>query len=296
VQKDIVEAENFVRQKDQRIKEIREKITILKTKITNISTQKDKLKQVYIELEKKVSIAKEAYETANAKFSEYERQIVSITVEIERYQKQTSELEVKQLNQCVENLESAITEIKESIDFVHYHCWDASDVEIDHDDHTKPCYHFGRNQWFGYVNKCYSGLADQIRNKIAESFRNQVIEITTINVFSDAWKNSYGSCFQKDIESRAQNYKSDKSFGFDNDFSCSGEYGNVETKSGVIQNISSSNINVRGDDGRDYTLKLGSCSKFEGQGKDFVPRKGHNIFWKGSNKSGSYNLHSCTCY
>jgi len=196
VQKEITSAETFIKEKDVRIKEIKEKISILKAKVSNVSTQKDKLKQVYLELEQRVNSAKSIYESATAKYESYEQQIVSITVEIERYQKQTSELEVKQVAQCVENLESAITEIKESIDFVQYHCFDATDIEIDHDSHEKrPCYHFGQSQWYGYVNKCYSNLAEQIRNRITSSFKTQVIEISTINVFSDSWKQNYGSCF-----------------------------------------------------------------------------------------------------
>ena len=146
------------------------------------------------------------------------------------------------------------------------------------------------------MNTCYSNLAEQIKNRIAQSFNNQVIEISSINVFSDLWKKNYGSCFEKDIVSRSKNYKSDKSFAFDSDFLCSEGFSAAETKNGVIQNISANSVTVRGDDGKDYSLKLGACSRFEGQGRDFVPRKGHNILWKGSAHKGSYNLHSCTCY
>lgn len=96
--------------------------------------------------------------------------------------------------------------------------------------------------------------------------------------------------------SKAQNYKTDKTFGFDSDFSCSNEFSSVETKSGVIKNISANSIVVKGDDGKDYTLRLGSCSRFEGPGKDFVPKVGHNILFKGSKTTSAFNLHSCTCY
>lgn len=54
-------------------------------------------------------------------------------------------------------------------------------------------------QWFNYVNKCYSDLGEQIRNRIASSFRNTVIEISTINVFDDIWKRNYGSYFEKQV-------------------------------------------------------------------------------------------------
>lgn len=132
--------------------------------------------------------------------------------------------------------------------------------------------------------------------KVAQSFQNQVIEISSINIFSDSWKQNYGSCFEKDIASKAQNYKTDKTFGFDSDFSCSSEFSKVESKNGVIQSINANSVVVKGDDGNNYTLRLGSCSRFEGQGKDFIPKVGNNILWKGSKTTSSYNLHSCTCY
>ena len=69
-----------------------------------------------------------------------------------------------------------MAEIKESIDFLAFKCFDANDIEIDYDQNQKRgSYHFGRNQWFGYVNKCYSDLGEQIRNKIVNSFSNQVV-------------------------------------------------------------------------------------------------------------------------
>lgn len=55
-------------------------------------------------------------------------------------------------------------------------------------------------------------------------------------------------------------------------------------------------VRVRGDDGKDYDLKLGSCSKFEGAGKDFIPSKGQSILWKGSRDINAFNLHTCTCF
>lgn len=64
-----------------------------------------------------------------------------------------------------------------------------------------------QNQWFGYINKYYSNLGEQIKNKIAQSFKNQVIEISTVNVFSDIWKQNYGFSFENDILAKAKNYK-----------------------------------------------------------------------------------------
>jgi hypothetical protein len=43
-------------------------------------------------LEAKVDSVKIAYQSASDNFVQFDQQIVSITVEIERYQKQTSEL------------------------------------------------------------------------------------------------------------------------------------------------------------------------------------------------------------
>ena len=197
VTKDVTSGETFITEKDIRIKEIREKITIIKTKISSASTQKETLKRAYIELETRVNSAKASYESANAKFVKHEQEITSITIEIERYQKQTSELDGKQVTQTIENLQSAITEIKASIDFVQYKCFNAGDIEIDNDSKDKSCYHFGQNQWFGYVNSCYSNLAEQIRTRIAHAFNNQIIEISTVNVFSDSWKQNYGSIFRE---------------------------------------------------------------------------------------------------
>lgn len=68
------------------------KITTIKTKISTVSVQKETLKKAYLELEAKVDAAKVVYQSASDKFAQYDQQIVSITVEIERYQKQTSEL------------------------------------------------------------------------------------------------------------------------------------------------------------------------------------------------------------
>ena len=296
VTQDITKADTFIKASDVRIKQIREQITVIKTKITTASTQRETLKKAYLELEIKVNSVKSAFESANAKFMKYEQEITSITVEIERYQKQTSELEGKQVTQQIENLQSAITEIKASIDFVRYKCFNAGDIEIDIDSKGKGCYHFGQNQWFGYVNNFYTGLSDQIRNRIAQAFNNQIVEISAVGVFSDLWKQNYGSIFEKEIASKGQNWRSNNSFRFDSDFSCSSEIGRLESRSGVIEGIRSNEVRVRGDDGREYTLRLGSCSRFEGAGKDFLPRKGHNVLFNGAQNGGLFNMHSCTCF
>lgn len=189
-------------------------------------------------------------------------------------------------------MQSAIKEIKASIDFVQYRCFNAPDIKV-----STQCYQIPQTQWFSYVGQYYTNLADQIRTKIAQSFKNQIVEISSINIYSDLWKQNYGSCFAQDIATKAQNYKTDNTFGFASDFSCSSSLGSAESKSGVISNITANSVTVKGDDGNNYSLKLGSCSRFEGQGKDFVPKVGNNIVWKGAkNASSGYNLHSCTCY
>ena len=293
---DITKAETFIKDSDIRIKSIREKITTIKTKITTASTTIESLKKAYLEIEVKLNSAKAAYESANAQYVKFEKEITAITVEIERYQKQTSELEGKQVTQQIENLQSAITEIKISIDFIKYKCFNAGNIEIDTDGKGKGCYHFGQNQWFSYVGNFYENLSEQIRNRIAQAFSNQIIEISTVNIFSDLWKQNYGSVFDKDIAFKGQNWKNDISFKFDSDFSCANDFGSLLSRSGVIQNIRANVVDVRGDDGKDYTLRLGSCSTFEGQGKNFLPAKGQNILWKGAQNGGAFNLHSCTCY
>jgi hypothetical protein len=178
----------------------------LKTKIQTGSSQREELKRVYIAIEQEINVLKADIEVNQRRFQEFEQQIVSITIEIERFEKQTSELEIRQVSQCLENLNSAISEIRESIDFLSFNCFAVSDIEIDSCGTGKGCYHFGQSQWLGYLNSCYSGISEQIRNRVLGSFKNQVIEITTINVFSDVWKNKYGSRFASDIRGRSQNY------------------------------------------------------------------------------------------
>ncbi len=92
IQNDITTGETFIKEGEIRITQIREKITTIKTKISTVSVQKETLKKAYLELEAKVDSAKVAFQSASDKFAQYDQQIVSITVEIERYQKQTSEL------------------------------------------------------------------------------------------------------------------------------------------------------------------------------------------------------------
>lgn len=83
-----------------------------------------------------------------------------------------------------------------------------------------------------------------------------------MNIFSDLWRQKYGSVFEKDIAIKGQNWKSDSSFKFDSDFSCSADFGNTLSRSGIIQEIRANTVSVRGEDGKEYSLRLGSCSNF----------------------------------
>ncbi len=74
-------------------------------------------------------------------------------------------------------------------------------IEIIRDKYTD-IYKFDQDKWFSYIDRSYNSfnnLADQIRSKIMAAFNKNIIEVSTVNVFSDKWKINYGSCFQKDI-------------------------------------------------------------------------------------------------
>jgi hypothetical protein len=100
-------------------------------------------------------------------------------------------------------------------------------------------------------------------------------------MFSDFWRQNYGSVFDKDIAFKGQNWKNDISLKFDSNFSCAADFGSFLPISGVIQEIRYNFVDVKGCVGLDYTLRLGSCSTFKGQGKNFLSVKGKNILWMG---------------
>jgi len=143
------------------------------------------------------------------------------------------------------------------------------------------------------MNKCYGIPSTQIQI----SFPQVQIEIKIINVFSTIFQQHYGSCFGDQIKTRGSDWEKQPGFGFDNDFQCSSSVDATVTKIGKIRAISNKHFDVDCDDGKQVRLRLGSCSSFEGPGRDFVPKVGHHIAWKGTKyMDTTFNLHSCTCY
>lgn len=143
------------------------------------------------------------------------------------------------------------------------------------------------------MNRCYGIPSTQVQI----SFPQVTIEIKTINVFSTIFQQNYGSCFGDQIKTRGADWNNQPSFGFDNDFQCSSSVDAAVTKKGKIRAITNKYVDVDCDDGQQVRLRLGSCSRFEGPGRDFVPKVGHNIAFKGAkNMDSTFNLHSCTCY
>lgn len=82
----------FIKERDLKIIEIKDKITLIKSKIGSCSGDREKLKSVYLSLEAEISSIQSQYKSAEARYSEFEQRIVSLTVEVERYRKQTSDL------------------------------------------------------------------------------------------------------------------------------------------------------------------------------------------------------------
>ncbi len=189
-------------------------------------------------------------------------------------------------------MNSAIKEVLQSIHYVQYSCNDCKDVVIDDRD-IEPCFKFGRNDWFQYMSKCYNASIPQIQ----VSFTTVTIEIKAITIYSPIFEQNYGSCFDDQIKNKGKEWNNQGSYGFDGDFSCSSGFESVSGNKGKIRAINNKYVDVDCDDGQKVRLKLGSCSRFEGQGNGFVPKVGHTIHFKGSkNADSTYNLHTCSCY
>jgi len=222
------------------------------------------------------------------------QQITSIQVEIDRLNGQSSEYQckLKAIQQCIDNLNGAIKQIKQSITFVQFKCHDCSNVVIDDHD-VESCYKFGRDDWAAYMGKCYNANVPHIKI----TFPVVSIEIKVVTIFSQGFEANYGSCFGDQIKTRGSNWDNQGSFGFDGDFSCSAGFDSLNANKGKIKAINNKYVDVDCDDGQQVRLKLGSCSRFEGQGSGFVPKIGHTIHFKGAkNTDNTVNLHSCSCY
>ncbi len=280
--------------KQDRLLWVKDRIQWLLNKISEIQGNCALIKQTYEKLECDLKALKDKYDAAVCRSNEIDQQIASINVEIKRLQDQIAayQAKLKLIQQCIDNLNGAIKEIYQSIHFVQFSCHDCNNVQIDVSD-IEPCFRFGRNDWFSYLSKCYAASLPQIQ----VSFPTVSVDIKPITIFSPIFEINYGSCFGDQIKNRGSQWDNQGSFGFDNDFSCSSSYQSVETKRGKIRAINNKYVDVDCDDGQQVRLKLGSCSRFEGQGKDFVPKTGHTIHFKGArNVDSTWNLHTCTCY
>jgi hypothetical protein len=143
------------------------------------------------------------------------------------------------------------------------------------------------------MNKCYGASIPQIQI----SFPTISIEVKVVSVFSPVFSNIYGSCFGDQIKAIGSQWNNQPSFGFDGDFSCSSGFDRLVGNKGKIIAINNKWVDVDCDDRQKVRLRLGSCSRFEGQGKDFVPKVGHNIHFKGTrNADNTFNLHTSSCY
>lgn len=53
---------------------------------------------------------------------------------------------------------------------------------------------------------------------------------------------------------------------------------------------------VQGQDGNDYTLNLGTCSRLQNANNRDLPQAGNSIYWRGQNLSNnSINVQSALC-
>ncbi len=273
---------------------VKNRIIWLVAKINEINASCACLKDIYSKLEYDLKCLQDKYNQSVSRSDQISQQIGLIQVEIDRQNGLSSQYQtkLKSIQQCIDNLNSAIKEILQSINFVQYSCHDCNNVIIDDRD-IEPCFKFGRTDWFNYMNRCYNASVSQITINIP----TVTIDIKPITIYSPIFQLNYGSCFGDEIKTKGAQWDNQSSFGFTGDFACSNGFDSLSSKKGKIRAINNKYVDVDCDDGQQVRLKLGSCSKFEGQGADFIPKIGHTIHWKGSkNVDATFNLHACTCY
>jgi len=280
--------------KKTRLEQVKIRIAEIVKKINEINANCAAIKLNYEQLEAQLKALQDKYNQGVARCDQITQQITSIQVEIDRINGQSSEYQckLKAIQQCIDNLNSAIKQILQSIRYVQYQCHDCKDVVVIDKD-LEPCFRFDRTNWFSYMSKCYGASVPQI----SVSFPNVTVEVKVITIYSPVFTVSYGSCFGDQIKTRGSQWDNQGSYGFDNDFSCSSGFDGLSSNKGKIRAINNKYVDVDCDDGQQIRLKLGSCSRFEGSGDSFVPKVGHNIHWKGAkNADSTFNLHTCSCY
>jgi hypothetical protein len=142
------------------------------------------------------------------------------------------------------------------------------------------------------MSKCYGASISQIQSV----FTSITIEVKVVTVFSSAFTSAYGLCFGDQIKAIGSQWNKQGSFAFNGDFSCSAGFDKLMTNSGKITAINNQFVDVNSN-GQQNRLRLGSCSRFEGQGKDFLPKVGQTCqFQAARNNDSSFNLHTASCY
>lgn len=279
--------------KNDRLTWVKNRIAWLVAKLNDINSNCATLKQNYQALEVSLKALQDKYNQYKAQSDQIDQTIISIQAQISQQNSLSASYVSKQkaIQQTIDNLNGAIKEILQSIRYVQYSCHDCPNVVINNTD-TEPCFNIGRNDWFNYIKNCYGS---SISTSISV---NVTVQIKVVTVYSSVFQNNYGSCFSDQVKNRGSQWNTTApSYGFDGDFSCSSGFDSVSSNKGTIKGIGSNYVDVACNDGSQVRLKLGSCSRFEGQGNDFVPKVGHNIVWKGAKNSDStFNLHSCSCY
>lgn len=277
-----------------RLTEVKRLIAELIAKINGINSNCASIKSSYMQLEIDLKALQTKYNESVARSDSISQQISSIEIEINKCKSQSNDysIKLKAIQQCVENLNSAIKQIDASIIIVQYQCHDCRDVVI-FDQDVEPCFRFDRTNWFNYMNKCYGASIPQIQI----SFPTISIDVKVITIYSSVFSTTYGSCFGDQIKTIGSQWNNQPAFSFDGDFSCSAGFDKLNAYQGKIRAINNKFVDVDCNDGQQMRLRLGSCSRFEGQGKDFVPKVGHNIHFKGArNADNTFNLHTCSCY
>jgi hypothetical protein len=142
------------------------------------------------------------------------------------------------------------------------------------------------------MSRCYGASLIQ-----TQSFSASVtVEVRVVTVFSSAFTSAYGSCFGDQIKAIGSQWNNQGSFAFKGDFSCSAGFDNLINNSGRITAINNQFVDVNCN-GQQNRLRLGSCSRFEGQGKNFIPKVGQTCQFKAAKASDSnFNLHTASCY
>ena len=84
------------------------------------------------------------------------------------------------------------------------------------------------------------------------------LDLMLTNIFSPVWQRSYGAPFSSDpYFSNGQS----SGFQFSTDGSCGGMNNNLSSNYGSIQSINGNVINAVRNDGRNYNVNLGGCSR-----------------------------------